>query len=288
MNLRIYAEKGIPMRYLIFLLFLLPLSSQAFNSKYNWGEWQEYKTFYDVNSMPIVIIHYKTRLTKIGIASIKWKIKNSSSLSAKKISIEQKFYQSSDGFSKVVSGDSYYAKKNKAISTGYEKEFQSDLFSSDNHGELTVIELRYPFFKAEFLLSDGSTLKVSGKDFEVPTGGLINCTEKYGQPATLASYEIEQLPDNKIKLTSSDAKSSANDLIFDLTTYLSNENKKKLEKEFKSQFASYTTRICGNKIKNTEFRDAFDTVKALFINYVKSGSKKLIIKPPSYIDGERG
>lgn len=89
------------MRYYITLLILLPFSALAANYA-PWTDWKEYKSFHDSEGRPVVVISYKTKFTKAGIARIKWKIKNAATIPAKRLGIEQKFYQSSDGTTKIV------------------------------------------------------------------------------------------------------------------------------------------------------------------------------------------
>ncbi|PKG83851.1 hypothetical protein CXF85_10155 [Colwellia sp. 75C3] len=287
------------MRYFIIILMLLPLCAQSSQDirnwdwqkqKQQWTDWKEYKTFSDSEGRPVVVISYKTKFTKAGIARIKWKIKNAATIPAKRLGIEQKFYQSSDGTTKIVSGDSKSAKKNKPFASGEEVEFLSDLFSSDKHGKITHIELRYPFFKAEFIQSDGEVLKITGDSFEAPTKGVIDCREKYGQPMITAGFDIEELAGNQIKISSvgGDAKSSSGDITFDLTTYLTSENKKALDKEFKTRFTRYVSGICGNEVKKTVTRELYDIIRSAIRSYGKSVPKKLMIKPRSAITGVRG
>jgi len=278
------------MHYLFLTLAIFSLNSQAFGNVNNWTNWQEYKSFHDVEGRPVVIINYKTMLTKSGIARIKWKIRNTSTLPARSLGITQKFYQSSDGTTEIISGDSVSGKKNKPIFSGEEREFRSDLFSSEDHGEITHVELRYPFFKAEFIRSNGSILKISGSDFEKPSRGVLDCREGYSQPMTTVGFEIEELEDSKIRISSTNPSYQPNnsDLIIDIASYLQSENKRKLDKEFRGRFASYATEICGNKVKKGVIRETFNIIRAAIKSYNGSGTKKLRIKPPSYIDGIRG
>lgn len=278
------------MRFIIALI-ILASSLFASASNYNpWSDWKEYKTFNDSEGRPVVVISYKTKFSDAGIARIKWKIKNAATIPAIRLGIDQKFYQSSDGTTKIVSGDSVYGSKKKPIPSGDEREFQADLFSSDNHGEVTRIELRYPFFNAEFLQSDGKILKISGGSFEAPTRGVIDCREKFGQPNIATEFAIEMLDNNKIKISSTGngIQTNGGDLTFDLTTYLTSTNKKAFDKAFKSQFSSYATGICGNKINKGVVREAFDIIRAAIQSYGKSAPKKLMIKPRDPITGIRG
>ncbi|GAA6170691.1 hypothetical protein NBRC116592_03610 [Colwellia sp. KU-HH00111] len=43
----------------------------------------------------------------------KWKIRNTSKLPARRLGVEQKFYQSSNCTAEIISGDSVSGKKNK-------------------------------------------------------------------------------------------------------------------------------------------------------------------------------
>ena len=168
------------------------------------------------------------------------------------------------------------------------------MFSSENHGKITRIELRYPFFKAEFIQSDGEVLKITGGNFEAPARGVIDCREKYGQPNIATEFTIEKLGDNKIKITSTGASSKSStqsnnsDLTLNLAAYLASENKKALDKEFKNQFSTYATGICGNKVKKGVVREAYGIIRAAIRSYGKSTPKKLIFKPVDPITGVRG
>jgi len=269
---------------------LLPLSAQAFNNYTPWTDWKEYKSFHDSEGRPVVVISYKTKFTKAGIARIKWKIRNATTLPAKRLGIEQKFYQSSDGTTKIVGGVSVSGTKKKPIGSGEEREFYADLFSSEKNGKITHVELRYPFFHAEFIRSDGSILKITGGSFEAPTRGVIDCRDKYSQPMTIANFIIKAMADNKIKISSagkSSTKTSQGDLTLDLTTYHSSENKKAIDKEFKTRFTRYITGICGNEVKKTVTRELYGIIRSAILSYYKNDTNKLIIKPKAPITGVR-
>ncbi|GAA6170706.1 hypothetical protein NBRC116592_03760 [Colwellia sp. KU-HH00111] len=170
---------------------------------------------------------------------------------AKRLGIEQKFYQSSDGTTKIVSGDSVSGKKKKPIGSGEEKEFFADLFSSENHGKITRVELRYPFFKAEFYQTDGSVLKITGDSFEAPNSAIIDCRKKYSGPLTTAEFIIDSSTENMLNISASNSTQQTNQatLELDLSKYLTSDNKKTADKKFKLRFTQFLSGICGNEVK---------------------------------------
>ncbi|GAA6170719.1 hypothetical protein NBRC116592_03890 [Colwellia sp. KU-HH00111] len=276
------------MKLITILLLIIPIFALASNDT-PWTDWGEYKSFHDSEGRPVIVISYKTKFTKAGIARIKWKIQNASTLPAKRLGIEQKFYQSSDGTTKIVSGDSVSGTKKKPLISGIEKEFASDLFSSDNHGNITRAELRYPFFKAEFYQTDGSIVKITGESFETPNSGVVDCRKKYSGPLTTAEFFIDPSTKNMLNLSASSSIQQTNQatLELDLTDYLTSDNKKAVEKEFKLRFTQFLSGICGNEVKKTVTREAYNIVREAIMKKLTPDNKPLIIKPKAATGGIR-